>query len=125
METTHNMSPWTLIAEASLLVQLVMLILVLASLISWFLIVQRSSLMGTARRSLSRFEQRFRSKNTDLQQLYQQQQPESPGVEGIFHAGYYEFAHLQCNLHPCAFLIFSLFAVPVSAGRVVAPEAYA
>ena len=95
METTHNMSPWTLIAEASLLVQLVMLILVLASLISWFLIVQRSSLMGTARRSLSRFEQRFRSKNTDLQQLYQQQQPESPGVEGIFHAGYYEFAHLQ------------------------------
>ena len=77
METTHNMSPWTLIAEASLLVQLVMLILVLASLISWFLIIQRSSLMGSAN------------------QLYQQQQPDSPGAEGVFHAGYYEFAHLQ------------------------------
>lgn len=95
METTHNMSPWTLIAEASLLVQLVMLVLVLASLISWFLIIQRSSLMGSAKRSLTRFQKNFRSKDTDLAQLYQQQQPDSPGVEGIFHAGYHEFTHMQ------------------------------
>src|SRR5690606_30474475 len=95
METTHNMSPWTLIAEASLLVQLVMLVLVLASLISWFLIIQRSSLMGSAKRSLTRFQKNFRSKDTDLAQLYQQQQPDSLGVEGIFHAGYHEFTHMQ------------------------------
>ena len=95
MDTTHNLSPWSLIAEASLLVQLVMLTLVLASLISWFLIIQRSSLMGTAKRSLTDFQKRFRSKDTDLAQLYQQQQADSPGIEGIFHAGYQEFAHLQ------------------------------
>ncbi|WGK61812.1 protein TolQ [Halopseudomonas sp. SMJS2] len=95
--TTHSMSPWTLVAEASLLVQGVMLILVLASLISWFLIIQRSSLMGTAKRSLTRFERSFWSKDTDLQQLYQQQQPDSPGVEGVFHAGYSEFAHMRAQ----------------------------
>lgn len=95
MDTTHTLSPWSLIAEASLLVQLVMLTLVLASLISWFLIIQRSSLMGTAKRSLTDFQKRFRSKDTDLAQLYQQQQADSPGIEGIFHAGYQEFAHLQ------------------------------
>ncbi|WP_285276288.1 protein TolQ [Halopseudomonas bauzanensis] len=95
--TTHGMSPWMLIAEASLLVQGVMLILVLASLISWFLIIQRSRLMGTARRSLTRFERNFWSKDTDLQQLYQQQQPDSPGVEGVFHAGYSEFAHMRAQ----------------------------
>ncbi len=95
MSDTPNMSPWTLIAEASLLVQLVMLILVLASLTSWFLIIQRSSLMGSARRSLTRFERSFWSKDTDLGQMYQQQQADSPGVEGIFHAGYSEFAHLR------------------------------
>lgn len=93
--TTHSMSPWTLIADASLLVQLVMLILVLASLISWFLIVQRSSLMGAAKRSLARFEQSFWSSNTDLNQLYKNQPQESEGVEGIFHAGYREFDHLR------------------------------
>lgn len=95
--TTHSMSPWTLVAEASLLVQGVMLILVLASLISWFLIIQRSSLMGTAKRSLTRFERSFWSKDTDLQQLYQQQQPDSPGVESVFHAGYSEFAHMRAQ----------------------------
>lgn len=95
MPTTPNMSPWSLIAEASLLVQLVMLTLVLASLISWFLIIQRSSLMAAARRSLTRFEQRFRAKDTDLGQLYQAQQADCPGIAGIFHAGYHEFAHTQ------------------------------
>ena len=95
LPTTHNMSPWTLIADASLLVQLVMLILVLASLISWFLIVQRSSLMGAATRSLTRFEKSFWASNIDLNQLYKNQPQESEGVEGIFHAGYREFDHLR------------------------------
>ena len=95
LPTTHNMSPWTLIADASLLVQLVMLILVLASLISWFLIVQRSSLMGAAKRSLTRFEKSFWASNIDLNQLYKNQPQESEGVEGIFHAGYREFDHLR------------------------------
>ena len=95
LPTTHNMSPWTLIADASLLVQLVMLILVLASLISWFLIIQRSSLMGAAKRSLTRFEKSFWASNIDLNQLYKNQPQESEGVEGIFHAGYREFDHLR------------------------------
>lgn len=95
MPTTHNMSPWSLIADASLLVQLVMLTLVLASLISWFLIIQRSSLMAAARRSLTGFEQRFRATSTELGQLYQDQQADVSGAAGIFHAGYHEFAQRQ------------------------------
>ena len=38
---TESLSIWTLMSEATLLVQAVMLILVLASVVSWVMIVQR------------------------------------------------------------------------------------
>ena len=44
-------SMWSLVSNASLVVQLVMLSLVLASLTSWILIFQRSSMLRAARRS--------------------------------------------------------------------------
>ena len=43
MQTTlEHMSVWGLISEASLVVQAVMMILVLASVSSWYLIIRRS-----------------------------------------------------------------------------------
>ena len=66
-----QMSMWSLISNASLVVQFVMLILVGASIMSWVLIFQRSQLLRTARSSLTVFEDRFWS-GVDLSKLYLQ-----------------------------------------------------
>ena len=66
-----QMSMWSLISNASLVVQFVMLILVGASIMSWVLIFQRSQLLRTARSSLTVFEDRFWS-GVDLSKLYRQ-----------------------------------------------------
>lgn len=96
--TTHSMSPWTLVAEASLLVQLVMLILVIASLASWFLIIQRGALLSRAQRALDRFERTFRNQPADMSRLCQKESENAQGdngAAGIFQAGYQEFVQLS------------------------------
>src|SRR5690554_7131442 len=65
------MSMWHLISGASVLVQLVMLALVLASIASWVLIFQRSAVTRAAKHSLDEFEDRFWS-GIDLAKLYRQ-----------------------------------------------------
>ncbi|HTO20807.1 MAG TPA: protein TolQ [Pseudomonas sp.] len=92
-----HMSLWSLISNASLLVQLVMLILVGASVVSWVLIFQRGSLMRGAKHALEEFEERFWS-GIDLSKLYRQSgnNPEAnSGVEQIFRAGFREFSRLR------------------------------
>ena len=77
MQTTlEHMSVWGLISEASLVVQAVMAILVLASVSSWYLIIRRSAALHRSERLLRSFQQRFRQ-GGDLAQLYRegQQQP--------------------------------------------------
>lgn len=92
-----QMSMWSLISNASLVVQLVMLILVGASIVSWVLIFQRSQLLRVARNSLNTFEDRFWS-GVDLSKLYRQvtASPDlDSGVEQIFRAGFKEFTRLN------------------------------
>ena len=90
-------SMWSLIANASLVVQLVMLILVAASVTSWIMIIQRGNAMRAAKRSLDAFEEKFWS-GIDLSKLYRQAgsnpDPDS-GVEQIFRAGFKEFSRLR------------------------------
>ena len=99
-----QMSMWSLISNASLVVQCVMLILVGASITSWVIIFQRSQLLRAARNSLNTFEDRFWS-GVDLSKLYRQvstdPDPDS-GVEQIFRAGFKEFSRLsqQQNANP-------------------------
>lgn len=92
-----HMSMWSLISNASLVVQLVMLILVAASVISWVLIFQRSKILRSAKSSLNEFEERFWS-GIDLSKLYRQigtePNPDS-GLEQIFRAGFKEFSRLR------------------------------
>jgi len=92
-----QMSMWSLISNASLVVQFVMLILVGASITSWVIIFQRSQLLRTARNSLNVFEDRFWS-GIDLSKLYRQvnsdPDPDS-GAEQIFRAGFKEFSRLS------------------------------
>ena len=92
-----QMSMWSLISNASLVVQLVMLILVGASITSWVIIFQRSQLLRAARSSLNIFEDRFWS-GVDLSKLYRQVSTEpdpDSGVEQIFRAGFKEFSRLS------------------------------
>ena len=92
-----QMSMWSLISNASLVVQFVMLILVGASITSWVIIFQRSQLLRAARSSLNIFEDRFWS-GVDLSKLYRQVSVEpdpDSGVEQIFRAGFKEFSRLS------------------------------
>jgi len=81
-----------LILGASLTVQLVMLILLLASVVSWYMIVQRLMLLRRTDDELVAFEEHFWS-GIDLADLYREGNQAvadgSPhtGVESIFRAG--------------------------------------
>ncbi|WP_068824699.1 protein TolQ [Pseudomonas sp. BMS12] len=95
--TLEQMTVWSLINDASLLVKLVMLILLAASLASWYLIIQRSLLLGRCERLHKDFLKRFRQQG-DLAQLHREgseQTDQDAALERIFRAGYGEFAQLQ------------------------------
>lgn len=95
--TLEHMTIWGLISDASLLVKAVMLTLLLASLLSWYLIIQRSAVLQRNERQLNGFMQRFRS-TQDLLPLYREQgqgHEEDGGVTPIFHAGVLAFTQLN------------------------------
>ncbi len=88
-----------LITGASPLVQVVMLLLGLASLMSWTIIFSKGRLLRRVRGAVGEFEQRFWSSN-DLTGLYKEvskstRGPGENGVEAIFEAGFREFARLR------------------------------
>jgi len=92
----EKMSIWSLVANASFVVQLVMLLLLLASVLSWVMIFQRHSVLTTARKNLRNFEDRFWS-GVDLGQLFRdinQNPNEDCGAENIFRAGIKEYSRL-------------------------------
>lgn len=92
----ESLNVWTLIFEATLAVQLVMLILVAASITSWVMIIQRWLVLSGAEQGMYSFEKRFWS-GMDLNQLYRdgsaRQKEGEPlvGMESIFRAGFKEF----------------------------------
>lgn len=97
----HNeINVWSLILDATLVVQLVMLTLLLASVISWVMIIQRWLVLNSAEQGMLSFEKRFWS-GMDLSQLYRegsnQQKENQPtgGMENIFRAGFKEFMRLR------------------------------
>jgi biopolymer transport protein TolQ len=93
----QELSVWELVSNASLLVQLVMLTLLAASVVSWALIFQRSSLYNRTKKATARFEAKFWS-GMDLNQLYRESSttpnPDS-GMETMFKAGFKEFTRLR------------------------------
>lgn len=96
----QTLSLVSLIADASLLVQAVMALLVAASVISWVMIFQRSSYLNRAGRDVLSFEQEFWS-GGQLNTLYSdiaersREGVETSGIEHIFAAGYGEFIRLR------------------------------
>ncbi len=103
---TADMSFLHLIMSASALVQLVMLSLLLASLISWTMIFKKRIALNDARREADAFEERFWSLE-DLTPLYARvsnSRYDAVGMEKLFEAGFNEFARLrkQDNIDPDA-----------------------
>jgi biopolymer transport protein TolQ len=95
-----GISPIELILNASPAVQLVFLILLLLSIVSWVIIVQRWLVLSSARKGVLNFENRFWS-GMDLGDLYkegsqmQQENLHIVGMENIFRAGFKEFMRLR------------------------------
>ncbi|MDT8428234.1 MAG: protein TolQ [Pseudomonadales bacterium] len=95
-----ELSVWGLILEATPIVQFVMLILFLASVVSWVMIFQRWLVLNSAAQGMISFERRFWS-GMDLSQLFRegsnQQKENKPvgGMESIFRAGFKEFMRLR------------------------------
>jgi biopolymer transport protein TolQ len=96
----QELSVLHLIVGASVTVQLVMAILLLASIVSWFFIVQRGMFFRAARQEVEAFEQEFWS-GIDLSQLFRQGNVKAEdggsavGLESIFRAGFKEFTRLR------------------------------
>ena len=93
----EKMSLWSLVANASFLVQIVMLMLIAASVVSWVMIFQRAKFLKMAQQILNGFEEQFWS-GVDLRQLYVDTKAKlhaNSGVENIFCAGLKEFTRLR------------------------------
>lgn len=86
-----------LILEASIVVQIVMVILLLASVASWAIIIDKRRLLKKAIGDADRFETSFWS-GIDLNKFYRDLAATNKavlGMAGIFKSGYHEFARLR------------------------------
>ena len=86
-----------LVLGASVVVQLVMLLLLVTSVVSWALIFRKRGVLAHARRDSADFESRFWS-GTDLVSMYNSinSAGSDPGGMGsIFRAGFREYARLR------------------------------
>lgn len=97
----ESMSILSLIANATIPVKIVMLILLSLSVASWYMIWQRQTVMSKTEKAQASFEERFWS-GIDLSRLFVQVNTDpNPhcGQENIFRAGFKEFARLRKNLN--------------------------
>ncbi len=94
-------SLWTFITHADLVVKLVLIILCIASIISWTIILQRARLIRKTKKLIQSFEQLF-SKSVSLGDLQKQIPEKQSDLARIFHAGCNEFVRLSAepNLKP-------------------------
>ena len=92
-----DMSFFHLIIGASVVVQLVMLLLLTVSMVSWTMIFRRRKVLQQARIAADEFEDRFWS-GGDLATLFREvtaQSERAIGMAGIFQSGFNEFARLR------------------------------
>jgi biopolymer transport protein TolQ len=106
MSTGTDLGFLHLILNASLLVQLVMLSLVITSFVSWTMIFNKRVMLNKAKKAADRFEGQFWELE-DLSPLYNRiSNSRNPvtGMEKIFESGFKEFAKLrgQENTQPDA-----------------------
>ncbi|QIM63325.1 protein TolQ [Pasteurellaceae bacterium Orientalotternb1] len=87
----------SLFLEASIVVKIVMLILIIFSVLSWAIIIQRSRVIAQAKKESLAFEDRFWS-GEDLHRLHEGLENRRDGLSGaeqIFYVGFKEYNRLQ------------------------------
>jgi biopolymer transport protein TolQ len=97
MNLSEDMSLYTLISGASVPVQIVMAILLLTSLVSWWYIFIKVFSIRSAERDAMAFEEEF-WRGGDLNKLYDSVNAgrrRAHGMASIFEAGFKEFAKLK------------------------------
>lgn len=95
MPTEFNLV--SLFLEASIVVQVVMAILLIFSVLSWAIIIQRSHILARAKKDTLAFEDRFWS-GEDFHRLHEgldHRRDVLTGAEQIFYVGFKEFSRLQ------------------------------
>lgn len=94
---TTNPSFFDFILNASFIVKCVILILVLASITSWTIIIERIRFYKRQWHATKQFESRFWSgiAMNDLYQSVKQESKEAAGLPNVFSAGYETFTKLQ------------------------------
>ena len=96
----NELSLTHLIFDASLLVQLVMAGLMVASVLSWIIIVSKRRMLGRIQRSANRFEDRFWS-GGQISEIYDRVKGSDHadhGMEALFLAGYEEYRRQRSNM---------------------------
>ncbi|HEY4365832.1 MAG TPA: protein TolQ [Steroidobacteraceae bacterium] len=94
---TGDLSPLELVLHASLIVQIVMVLLLMASLISWSIMLRKRAELSRARREADKFEEVFWS-GGDLSAMFRaidQGRRVTKGMESIFESGFREFSRLR------------------------------
>jgi len=94
---TEPLSIVQLVFNASVLVQIVMLLLLMASVASWVMIFQRFFALNRVQKSMEDFEDHFWS-GIDLRQLYGELSAadhDLSGMETLFVAGFKEYTRLS------------------------------
>lgn len=94
---TNDLSIFYLITNASVVVQFVMIILLMASVISWTFIFSKQRALKQAYKVTEKFEETFRSESklSDLYRKLSISEFEPTGIEKIFLAGYKEYFKMQ------------------------------
>ncbi|MBK9495289.1 MAG: Biopolymer transport protein ExbB [Alphaproteobacteria bacterium ADurb.BinA280] len=96
MSDGNGLNLLQLILEASLPVQAVMALLVLASISSWVIILRKKRVLDRAAKGADDFEERFWS-GADMSALFREinGQSQRNGLEAIFESGFREFARMR------------------------------
>ncbi len=113
----------SMILHASLPVQLVLLLLVLASITSWTMIFRKWIVFKLAEREAERFEQRFWS-GGNVGQMYTElgrDQAKQTGMASVFVEGFREYKRLgsQSNIEPMDILEGAQRAMRVALSREI------
>lgn len=93
----ENASLWSFVANASVVVKCVMLLLMTASLFSWAIIFQRAMVIFRSKKAANLFESQFWS-GVDVNKLFnslKKQDDKLNGLDSIFYAGFDAFLRMQ------------------------------
>jgi biopolymer transport protein TolQ len=94
---TGNLNPLDLVLQASIIVQIVMALLLLASVVSWSIMLRKRAELRRARSDADKFEEVFWS-GGDLTAMFRsidQSRRVTKGMESIFEQGFREFSRMR------------------------------